>query len=89
MVAGRVVDVDPVATDRYGRTVGMVLVDGTNVNGELVRTGYAWVYRKYCKKSICSTWKDYEARARRDNIDMWQDPHIVPPWNWRHSRSGK
>ena len=33
--------------DRYGRTVGVVFVDGLNVNAELVKQGMAWVYRKY------------------------------------------
>ena len=33
--------------DRYGRTVGIVFVNGQNVNAELVRLGMAWVYRKY------------------------------------------
>ena len=33
--------------DRYGRTVGVVFVDGLNVNHELVKQGMAWVYRKY------------------------------------------
>ncbi len=35
------------AKDRYGRTVGVVFVDGLNVNAELVKQGMAWVYRKY------------------------------------------
>ena len=36
-----------VAVDRYKRIVGRVYVDGVDVNRELVRGGYAWVYRKY------------------------------------------
>ena len=35
------------AKDRYGRTIGVVFVDGLNVNAELVKQGMAWVYRKY------------------------------------------
>tara|TARA_R110002049_G_scaffold298517_3_gene488295 strand:- start:374 stop:664 length:291 start_codon:yes stop_codon:yes gene_type:complete len=31
-------------TDKYGRTVGKVIVNGTDVNAELVRQGMAWVY---------------------------------------------
>ncbi|MCL2457509.1 MAG: thermonuclease family protein [Desulfobulbus sp.] len=49
MVAGKVVEIDHKATDRYGRTVGMVTADGQIVDAEMVRTGYAWVYRQYCK----------------------------------------
>jgi endonuclease YncB( thermonuclease family) len=36
-----------VTTDRYGRIVGRVYVDGLDVNRELVAQGFAWVYRKY------------------------------------------
>jgi endonuclease YncB( thermonuclease family) len=60
-LAGLVFDqdvrVEVVDVDRYGRTVGTVWVDnlkraGTawvvdvNVNAEMLRQGYAWVYRK-------------------------------------------
>ena len=36
-------------TDKYGRTVGVVQVGGVNVNEEIIRAGYGWQYRKYCK----------------------------------------
>ena len=36
-----------VTTDRYGRIVGRVYINGIDVNQELVVQGYAWVYRKY------------------------------------------
>ena len=39
--------VEIAAKDRYGRTIGVVFVDGLNVNAELVKQGMAWVYRKY------------------------------------------
>ena len=32
-------------TDRYGRTLGVVYVDGKNVNLEMVKAGLAEVYR--------------------------------------------
>ena len=34
--------------DKYGRTLGNVfLLDGTNVNQELIKLGWCWWYRKY------------------------------------------
>jgi hypothetical protein len=39
--------------DKYGRSVGVVFVGKTNVNLELIKAGYAWQYRKYCKASFC------------------------------------
>lgn len=36
--------------DRYGRLVGVVFVDGHDVNLEQVRAGFAWWYRQYAKE---------------------------------------
>ncbi len=47
LVMGREVTVDDNGRDRYDRTLGVVMVDGKNVNVEMVRLGYAWHYLKY------------------------------------------
>ena len=47
LVAGKDVSVEIYDTDRYGRMVGVVYADSTNVNQEIVRAGFAWLYRKY------------------------------------------
>lgn len=68
-------------TDRYGRTVGeVILPDGRNLNQELVRAGYAWWYRKY---SSDSTLGELEEKARAARIGLWGDLVPVPPWDWR------
>ncbi len=41
LTAGKQVSVKIYNTDRYGRSVGVVFVSGTNVNEEIVRAGYA------------------------------------------------
>ena len=33
--------------DKYGRTVGVIMFKGLDINLELVATGYAWHYKKY------------------------------------------
>lgn len=73
-------------TDRYGRTVGVVKVDGTNVNESLIRAGLAWQYRKYCKEKFCSNWLQLEERAKTSNIGLWKDKDPVPPWQWRKAK---
>ena len=85
LVRGRTIEVMPQTVDRYGRTVALVYVDGQSLNELLIRNGYAWVYQKYCKDSFCSEWSRLEEQARSQKKGMWQDPHIVPPWEWRHS----
>ena len=42
--------------DRYGRTVGMVYIGQKCLNEELIRSGLAWVYKKYCSESFCKQW---------------------------------
>ena len=83
LVAGKQVEVMTKNTDRYGRTVGLVSVDGQSLNELMVTNGYAWVYRQYCKESFCLGWAKTEKAARQSKKGMWSDSHIVPPWEFR------
>ncbi|WP_457572828.1 thermonuclease family protein [Desulfolithobacter sp.] len=86
MVAGKLVKIEPIATDRYGRTVAMVFSSGHNVSESLVSNGYAWVYRKYCKEQVCNDWHQYEKFAKDQKKGLWQNPKAMPPWEWRKNR---
>ena len=87
LVAGRIVNIEPVTIDRYGRTVALVSVNGKLLEAELTKSGMAWVYRKYCKKEpLCSDLIRLEAKARENHIGLWSDPHAQPPWDWRHNK---
>tara|TARA_B110000908_G_scaffold130516_1_gene153484 strand:+ start:269 stop:742 length:474 start_codon:yes stop_codon:yes gene_type:complete len=66
--------------DRYGRTVGIVFVDGQNINYELVRQGMAWVYRKYTNDEILY---ELEAQAKTKKTGLWADAKSIAPWSWR------
>jgi endonuclease YncB( thermonuclease family) len=67
--------------DHYGRTVGeVVLENGTNVNHELVKQGYAWQYRAYSKGMELAM---LEKQARQNHLGLWQDANPTPPWNFR------
>jgi endonuclease YncB( thermonuclease family) len=56
LVFSKLVDVSPVTTDRYGRTVAFVRVRDTLVNEELIRQGLAWVFIRYCDRAIYERW---------------------------------
>ena len=47
LVVGKSVGVRRVATDRYGRTVAELFVDGSNVQQQLLASGHADIYWKY------------------------------------------
>ncbi len=86
MIAGKVVEIEVVDKDRYGRIVGIVLIGGKNVNQELVRDGYAWVYKQYCKKQECREWQALEQAAKASRLGLWLDPAPMAPWDWRRGQ---
>jgi endonuclease YncB( thermonuclease family) len=86
MVYGKVVEVEPVDVDRYGRTVGLVTVFKRLVNEELANAGFAWVYTRYCDRPICERWKVLEYEAREAKRGLWADPNAIPPWEFRKKR---
>lgn len=43
----RQVTVESSKKDKYGRTVGKILVDGLDVNLEQIKAGMAWHYKQY------------------------------------------
>lgn len=89
MVFGKKVEIEPIDQDRYGRTVGMLTVDGVNVNEAILKAGYAWVYTRYCRKSFCSDWQKVQEQAQAGQIGLWSDPNPTPPWEYRRgSKSG-
>lgn len=70
--------------DRYGRTVGeVILPDGRSLNQELIRAGYAWWYRKYSSNLTLGA---LEEDARKDKKGLWVDPNPIPPWEWRRQK---
>jgi hypothetical protein len=83
LTACKIAEVKAYDTDRYSRTVGVVTVNGKNINQSLLEAGYAWQYRKYCKVSFCKDWIKLEQEARDSKQGLWADPHAIAPWDWR------
>jgi len=74
--------------DRYGRTVGKVMLDGRDINLEQLNRGLAWFYRAYAKELSRDDATAYEAaeeRARREKRGLWADASPTPPWDFRRS----
>ena len=47
MIFDKDVTVDYDKTDRYGRLVGKIILDGTDIDLEQVKAGMAWHYKDY------------------------------------------
>jgi micrococcal nuclease len=79
-VFDKVVSVRTKSKDRYRRVIGIVTVDGKNVNEKLLEAGLAWHYKKYDKNPA---WAQLEEIARKNKRGLWAHPSAVPPWEWR------
>ena len=89
LVTGREVTVKWAKRDRYGRIVGLVIVDGHDVNLVQVTAGMAWFYRYYQKELSAENRKRYaqaEDQARANKKGLWQDKNPMPPWEWRRQK---
>ena len=65
--------------DRYKRTLAECFVNGESLSTYLVRSGYAFAYRRYSKKYILD--EDY---AKANQIGMW-NMKFQYPWDYRRN----
>ena len=65
--------------DRYNRTLAECFVNDESLSSYLVRSGYAFAYRKYSKKFVPD--EDY---AKLNKIGMWSMKFSYP-WEYRKS----
>lgn len=71
----KTVTVRPIDTDRYGRTVARVVVEGKEASVELVTAGLAWVFTTYSNDRLLEA---AQAEAKRARRGVWGDPNFVP-----------
>jgi endonuclease YncB( thermonuclease family) len=77
-------------SDRYGREVCRVIVDGVDVGLEQVRRGWAWHYTKYAHEQPPSARLAYaraEEEARRARHGLWSEGSPTPPWDYRRDQA--
>lgn len=78
---GKSVTVIELDTDRYGRSVANVVLDGVSLQESILEAGYAWVYPQHCKN--CDEWQALQNKAISNQFGLWADPEPIPPWEWR------
>lgn len=92
LVFNKLVSVEYSKQDRYGRTVGKILVNGVDANLAQVKAGLAWHYKQYEREQSLDdriAYSQSEERARKERLGLWVDPAPTPPWDWRHDRKNK
>lgn len=78
---GKTVDVEVKEKDRYGRTVGIVFLNGEEINLKMIETGNAWHYKKYAKEK--ANYSNAEAEARKSKLGLWNSDKQISPWEYR------
>ncbi|WP_010581940.1 thermonuclease family protein [Schlesneria paludicola] len=68
-------------TDKYGRTLATILLDGNNINLKMVSDGLAWHYKQYSKDEDLAK---AEAEARTGEKGLWVEKNPTAPWDFRH-----
>lgn len=89
MVLNRQVRVLSDETDRYGRTLGVVYIDGRDVGAQMIAAGFAWHFKRYEASQPLSERAAYaaaELKARTAETGLWSDPAPVAPWNFRKAK---
>ena len=66
--------------DAYKRTLAECFINGESLSGFLVRSGYAFAYRKYSEKFI-----EDEEFAKENKLGMWS-MKFEYPWDFRKTQ---
>ena len=73
--------------DMYGRILGFIVIDGKNVNLEMVKAGMAWHYEYYAKNA--KEYAEAQREAKKAQKGLWADPNPIPPWDFRKQAKNK
>jgi hypothetical protein len=79
---GKTVEVTPIEEDSSGKAIGVVALEGFVLNKELVRSGYAWVNPKLCRRPECNEWLHWQEHAQFLRAGLWSVSNPVPPWEY-------
>lgn len=69
--------------DRYSRAICVVYANDKDVSLQMVRLGYAFVYKRYCSSSVFYL---AEKQAKRKKLGIWKYSNINPE-KFRHGKN--
>ena len=82
-IKGQQVRLDIIDIDRYRRMVGVIWLDGRNINLEMVKEGYAEAYIEYLKPPYRSQFLAAEREAKSARRGVWLLPDYERPGDFR------
>lgn len=80
LVAGKTVTVKKTGTDKYKRTLGIVIVGDVDVSAKLMEDGWAWHFKKYNDEERLAKLEEAARQAKRG---LWADENALAPWDYR------
>lgn len=80
LIEKKKVTVSVTGEDKYGRLIGVVFVDGMDVNALMLKNGAAWHYKDYDKST---EYAELESLARKERLGLWSTRSIIAPWEYR------
>jgi len=86
LIFDREVTVEYEKTDQYGRIVGKIWLNGTDVNLEQIKSGMAWHYKEYQREQSAADRELYaraEDEARSARRGLWADSDPIEPSAFR------
>ncbi len=86
-VSNKTIEIDIKSKDRYGRSVGILYVDGRNINEELLRDGYVWYYEQYDKNNERS--RLLQENAMKNKLGLFSKKGYIEPWKFRKEKKKK
>ena len=89
LVFGKQVDVEWSKQDRYGRTVGKIMLGGVDINLEQIKRGMAWHYKQYQNEQSPEDRDAYaqsQSQAQERKMGLWRDPEAIEPAVFRQKK---
>ena len=89
LVFGKQVDVEWSKQDRYGRTVGKIMLAGVDINLEQIKRGMAWHYKQYQNEQSPEdrdAYAKYQSQAQERRVGLWRDPAPIEPAVFRQKK---
>lgn len=85
LVAGKTIIAIQTDIDRYKRVVAHIYVGNIWINEQMIKEGYAWLYRKYAKSESLYLAEEF---AKTNKLGIWSLPESerIPPWEWRRKK---
>lgn len=83
LTLGKQVTVTSKGVDKENRLLGVLWVDGIEVNARQIELGMAWHFDRFDSRETLAR---LQREAREAKRGLWSEPRPLPPWEYRDRR---